>query len=324
MFLLCSKSFAQIVIMENHFSKGELLGINDLFVPMYLKPDSNSVIIETISSLEYGSSLTFIVEEPGDINGFVYVKNLLDYSNAQTSSNMIVLPDFIGLNGNLGYVHKSLLEKRPTPEPMALKIYKDEPWILKEIERNLIWKSANEKEWYSMHKYYAAEFYFILGEKYAQIDSNEIAIFYYSKAIKEVPKKSFYMARAIQKSLLEDHSGCIADCEKYIYYNKSSTIIPNNPSFKAYMENTIYKYDMLINPYGVMAFSYIKQKNWTAAITSCNNGIAKSPDAAELYHFRAIAKININQKNSACLDWSKAGELGFQEAYSAIREYCNN
>ena len=33
-------------------------------------------------------------------------------------------------------------------------------------------------------------------------------------------------------------------------------------------------------------------------------------------------KIQSNRKNESCLDFSKAGELGYYEAYSAIKEYC--
>ena len=32
--------------------------------------------------------------------------------------------------------------------------------------------------------------------------------------------------------------------------------------------------------------------------------------------------MELGDKNGACLDWSKAGELGYIEAYDAIKEYC--
>jgi len=32
--------------------------------------------------------------------------------------------------------------------------------------------------------------------------------------------------------------------------------------------------------------------------------------------------LELGDKNGACLDWSKAGELGYIEAYDAIKEYC--
>ena len=40
------------------------------------------------------------------------------------------------------------------------------------------------------------------------------------------------------------------------------------------------------------------------------------------YYNRGLAKIALDQKDSGCLDFSKAGELGLSAAYEAIKEYC--
>ena len=34
------------------------------------------------------------------------------------------------------------------------------------------------------------------------------------------------------------------------------------------------------------------------------------------------AKGNLQDKSGACLDWSKAGELGYTHAYDLIKEHC--
>ena len=41
------------------------------------------------------------------------------------------------------------------------------------------------------------------------------------------------------------------------------------------------------------------------------------------YYSRGAVKLILKQKDSGCLDLSKAGELGNQEAYKLIRSYCN-
>ena len=41
------------------------------------------------------------------------------------------------------------------------------------------------------------------------------------------------------------------------------------------------------------------------------------------YWRRGTAKIRLGLKESGCLDFSKAGELGEQEAYNEINKYCN-
>jgi hypothetical protein len=51
--------------------------------------------------------------------------------------------------------------------------------------------------------------------------------------------------------------------------------------------------------------------------------IELNPNDKFAYYNRGSAKYNLNQKNSACLDWSKAGELGFSEAYDAIQRSCD-
>ena len=42
-----------------------------------------------------------------------------------------------------------------------------------------------------------------------------------------------------------------------------------------------------------------------------------------VYINRGLAKLGLGQKDSGCLDFSKAGELGYSEAYQSIKEYCN-
>ena len=48
-----------------------------------------------------------------------------------------------------------------------------------------------------------------------------------------------------------------------------------------------------------------------------------NPNDAEAYYNRGIAKIKLGQKDSGCLDLSKAGELGDSQAYEAIKDLCN-
>ncbi len=58
------------------------------------------------------------------------------------------------------------------------------------------------------------------------------------------------------------------------------------------------------------------------AIQDCNVAIELDPKGALAYYNRAGAKINLGQKDSGCLDLSKAGELGYMDAYDLIKKYC--
>ena len=48
-----------------------------------------------------------------------------------------------------------------------------------------------------------------------------------------------------------------------------------------------------------------------------------NPNFTDAYHDRGLAKILLGQKDSGCLDFSKAGELGHAQAYEAIKKNCN-
>ncbi len=63
--------------------------------------------------------------------------------------------------------------------------------------------------------------------------------------------------------------------------------------------------------------------DWSGAIEDFNKAIELTPNNADVYSNRGIAKIRLGQKDNGCLDLSKAGELGYAEAYEAIKENCN-
>ena len=67
----------------------------------------------------------------------------------------------------------------------------------------------------------------------------------------------------------------------------------------------------------------LELKDFRGAIQDYNKAIELNPKYALAYNNRGMAKIALGQKDSGCLDLSKAGELGYMDAYDAIKEYCN-
>ena len=65
------------------------------------------------------------------------------------------------------------------------------------------------------------------------------------------------------------------------------------------------------------------QGDYRGAINDYTKAIELKPNFATAYNNRGLAKILMGQKDSGCLDLSKAGELGNTEAYETIRQYCN-
>ncbi|GAB3720613.1 hypothetical protein GCM10027594_00690 [Hymenobacter agri] len=46
-------------------------------------------------------------------------------------------------------------------------------------------------------------------------------------------------------------------------------------------------------------------------------------DSGYFYYLKGLADYHLKYKESACANWSKAGEHGYAEAYEAIKSYCN-
>jgi len=62
--------------------------------------------------------------------------------------------------------------------------------------------------------------------------------------------------------------------------------------------------------------------DYQGAIEDYDKAIELNPKDAEAYYNRGLAKIGMGQKDSGCLDLSKARELGHSGAYQRIKEYC--
>ncbi len=82
-------------------------------------------------------------------------------------------------------------------------------------------------------------------------------------------------------------------------------------------------YSQTAKSYFEIGYEKFKQGDLKGAIQDYTKAIELNPQYAEVYHNRGLTKLYLGQKDSGCLDLSKAGELGYYEAYDAIKEYCN-
>lgn len=108
-----------------------------------------------------------------------------------------------------------------------------------------------------------------------------------------------YLYRGAAKMNLKDYRGCIADLNKYLVKNKSNDV--------AYYLRAISKFNT-----GDYAGAKVDIQ---AAII-----IEKMPN---YYVLRGQCNANTGKKDAACLDFSRAGELGATNAYELIQSYCN-
>lgn len=118
---------------------------------------------------------------------------------------------------------------------------------------------------------------------------------------------AFYY-RGAAKCLNQDFYGAIDDISFYHKLSNDSTYISC-----FFLAESFAKTDqlMLAKEY----FDYIIDK---ADLTSYSEIIGNS------YYYRGIINYNTDRKVSACRDWSKASELGNNDAFDLIYEYCRN
>ncbi len=69
---------------------------------------------------------------------------------------------------------------------------------------------------------------------------------------------------------------------------------------------------------------YCLSSQFTASIENYTKALQRYPAMGDAYYNRGLVLIYIKDKEKGCIDLSRAGELGVQEAYSVIKKYCEN
>lgn len=182
------------------------------------------------------------------------------------------------------------------------------------------------------------------GEKLRNKDTIG-AIYDYTKAIESFNDKNdgglilVYHWRGSLKAALKDYRGAIQDLSKAIEiapkfvlsYIKLAEI---QIELKDY-SGAILNLSKLFDNYGTTEFmdkykAYILRSqakfyngDYRGTISDINICIEYSPKEGILYYMRGFSELSIGNKESGCNDLSKAGELGFSDAYKIIKTFCN-
>lgn len=134
----------------------------------------------------------------------------------------------------------------------------------------------------------------------SKLKQQAYAIADYSQAIDLNPKMGeAYFKRANSKAALKDTRGATQD------YLKSISLDKNNK--KAH-------YNL-----GVMQMQHT---NYSEAIYHFDNATVLDNKWGLAFYQKGVAKIKAGLLDSGCIDLSKAGELGFEQAYKAISKKC--
>ena len=137
-------------------------------------------------------------------------------------------------------------------------------------------------------------------DKYCKEDFiGAVADFGYALNINPKNEDAFFY-RAMSKNNLKDFRGSLSDINEAIKIN---------PDLGAY--------------YLIRADAKNKLRDFNGAIDDYNKTIELEPiRLARAYYERGLLRIHFNQKESGCIDLSKAGELGWEESYKAIKQFC--
>jgi len=136
-----------------------------------------------------------------------------------------------------------------------------------------------------------------------------------------------YFARGIDICKEIEMTGESDNNEQDTYINKTYRVVndPANDKYKKAFAD--FSKIIQIEPDFAFAYydrAYVKYKlhDLNGAIDDYNNAILLNPDFAEAYYNRGLLLFCLNNKIDACVDFSKAGELGLTEAYLIIKLYC--
>ena len=147
------------------------------------------------------------------------------------------------------------------------------------------------------------------------------AVTTFTKAIEELNPKTdsislmlSYSYRGQAKSNLGDNRGAILDLTKSISFTNERTIDSFLDDGKDFLAKN---YSLRGNLKELLDYPFQE------VIGDFNVAIRINPSKGIYYAGRGNAKIQNGQKQAGCLDLSKAGELGFSQAYEYIKELCN-
>ena len=159
------------------------------------------------------------------------------------------------------------------------------------------------------------------------------AINSYTTAIKIAPTNPFvYLNRATTRAEMIDFIASLDNA-----YQRIS--IESDPSQQLHSNITrTYNYDEAIADlaeairlYPNFAYAYYNRANLLAlsgklpeAFDDYTKAITLNPNFAEAYYNRGVIQIYMKDTRKGCLDISKAGELGIDDAYAVLKEYAKS
>jgi len=114
----------------------------------------------------------------------------------------------------------------------------------------------------------------------------------------------------------------------YTYYLKAKCYVHIKDYYSAIREvsTAIRKDNTFIDALFLRASLKAIVDDYRGSLVDYNRIVLLSPENPLAYFGRALTKLSLNDIDGACLDFSKAGDLGYTDPkllYDNIRKYCN-
>jgi tetratricopeptide (TPR) repeat protein len=171
------------------------------------------------------------------------------------------------------------------------------------------------------------------SEGYEKLAQNDFigSLYAFTEEINANPNDfSPFSGRGEAKMQLKDYRGAIADFNRSIELIDDEFIVSTILKNRGISHYHIKNYKLALQDLNLAIEMYERiLKEYDASVTDPEarklglNRPAGSQDWIDAYYWRGHTKIALNRKNDGCLDFSKAGELGYILAYGAIAENCN-
>jgi tetratricopeptide (TPR) repeat protein len=143
--------------------------------------------------------------------------------------------------------------------------------------------------------------YVNIGNLYAMMGNSKLAIDNYSKVlVLDTTDGIAYYNRANEKMLLGNFAEAIEDYESSLLIDSTNI-------------NTLF----------ILAEAKIKVNDIYGIFNNYNSIIKLDSTSAKAYYLRGTTEIILETNDKACLDFKKAGDLGYFDAYEMIKKFCD-
>ena len=130
---------------------------------------------------------------------------------------------------------------------------------------------------------------------------------------------TYFLERGNSKQELSDFRGAISDLSASIGWFTAYVHIAKKNNANLHPSTA----DLFSSSYASRAFAKLGMNDLDAALLDITEALVFSPRSGNLFELRGLIQIRLGLKDSACLDFSRAGELGVEGAYELIKEWCN-